>query len=52
MKNTKIEINTTKFENGDVLVISSNRIHFVKTSDDVMEYNNNEMLEVYGVDFS
>lgn len=47
------EINIIAFRipNSDDIIIASNGINnwFVKTSDGIFQYNNNEMLEIYNV---
>ena len=52
MKTTEIKINALKLENGHIIIGCSDGIHFVKTEDGIMQYTNNEMLEIYELDFS
>ena len=52
VKTKEIKINALKLENGHIIIGCSDGIHFVKTEDGIMQYTNNEMLEIYELDFS
>lgn len=60
MKTKEVSIKALQLENGDLIIGcdknksfgQSGNVHYVKTSDGIMQYSDSEMLEVYGLDFS
>jgi hypothetical protein len=50
MKTKKTKIEVVQFENGDIVLGNNNEeTFFIQTSDGIMEYTEDEMMEVYGV---